>query len=129
VVQAGELITYITVPKSPFAAHSAYVKLRDRASYEFALASAAAALELEGRRIHAVRVVLGGVATKPWRSLEAERVLSGATADEQTLRAAAEAAMQGATPHRHNAFKIELAKRAIVRALKNAIQSIGEKQS
>jgi xanthine dehydrogenase YagS FAD-binding subunit len=94
VVQPGELVTYVTLPKNSFAAHSAYVKLRDRASYEFALASAAAALEL----------------------------------DEPTLRAAAEAAMQGATPLRHNAFKIELAKRAIVRALENAIQSTGEKQ-
>jgi xanthine dehydrogenase YagS FAD-binding subunit len=105
------------------------VKLRDRVSYEFALASAAAALELEGNHIRAVRVVLGGVATKPRRLPEAERVLNGATADETTLRAAAEAAMTGATPHRHNAFKIEFAKRAIVRALKNAIQSTGEKQS
>jgi xanthine dehydrogenase YagS FAD-binding subunit len=129
VVQPGELITSVTIPKSPFAAHSAYVKLRDRASYEFALASTAVALELEGKRIRAVRVVLGGVATKPWRAPEAERVLNGATADEQTLRAAAEAAMQGATPHRHNAFKIELAKRAIVRAIKNAVQSTGGKQS
>jgi xanthine dehydrogenase YagS FAD-binding subunit len=129
VVQPGELITYVTLPKSPFAAHSAYVKLRDRASYEFALASAAAALELEGNRIRAVRVVLGGVATKPWRAQEAERVLHGATVDATTLRAAAEAAMQGARPQRHNAFKIELAKRAIVRALENAVQPIGEKQS
>jgi xanthine dehydrogenase YagS FAD-binding subunit len=129
VVRPGELITYVTVPKSPFAAHSAYVKLRDRASYEFALASAAAALALEGNRIRAIRVVLGGVATKPWRSPEAERVLNGATADATTLRAAAEAAVQDATPLRHNAFKIELAKRAIVRALKNAIQSTGEKLS
>jgi xanthine dehydrogenase YagS FAD-binding subunit len=92
------------------------------------LASAAAALELEGHRIRAVRVVLGGVATKPWRSPEAERVLNGATPDEETVRAAAEAAMTGATPHRYNAFKIELAKRAVVRALKNAIQSTGGKQ-
>jgi xanthine dehydrogenase YagS FAD-binding subunit len=129
VVQPGELITHVTLPNSPFAAYSAYVKLRDRASYEFALASAAAALDLEGNRIRAARVVLGGVATKPWRSPEAERVLTGARADEARLRAAAETAMQGATPHRHNAFKIELAKRAIVRALKNAIQSIREKQS
>jgi xanthine dehydrogenase YagS FAD-binding subunit len=129
VVHPGELITYVTLPQSPFAAHSAYVKLRDRASYEFALASAAAALELEGNRMRAVRVVLGGVATKPWRAQEAERVLHGAPADATTLRAAAEAAMQGAMPHRHNAFKIELAKRAIVRALENAIQSVGEKQS
>jgi xanthine dehydrogenase YagS FAD-binding subunit len=129
VVRPGELITYVTVPKSPFAAHSAYVKLRDRASYEFALASAAAALALEGNRIRAIRVVLGGVATKPWRSPEAERVLNGATADATTLRAAAEAAVQDATPLRHNAFKIELAKRAIVRALKNAIQPTEEKLS
>jgi len=129
VVQSGELITYVTVPQSLLAAHSAYVKLRDRASYEFALASTAVALELEGNRIRAGRVVLGGIATKPWRAPEAERVLNGATADEQTLRAAAEAAMQGATPHRHNAFKIELAKRAIVRAIKNAVQSTGGKQS
>jgi xanthine dehydrogenase YagS FAD-binding subunit len=128
VVQPGELITYVTVPNSPFAARSAYVKLRDRASYEFALASAAAALDLEGDRIRSVRLALGGVATKPWRSPEAERVLHGATADETTVRAAADAAMQGATPHRHNAFKIELAKRAIVRALENAVQSTGEKQ-
>jgi xanthine dehydrogenase YagS FAD-binding subunit len=127
VVQPGELITYVTVPNSSFATHSAYVKLRDRASYEFALASAAAALALEGNRIRAVRVALGGIATKPWRSPEAERVLNGATADENTLQAAAEAAMQGATPHRHNGFKIELAKRAIVRALKNAIQAAGGK--
>jgi xanthine dehydrogenase YagS FAD-binding subunit len=129
VVQPGELVTYVTVPKSPFAAHSSYVKLRDRASYEFALASAAAALALEGDRIHAVRVVLGGVATKPWRSLEAERLLTGATVDDTTLRAAAEAALQGAMPHRHNGFKIELAKRAIVRAFKNAIQLTEETQS
>jgi xanthine dehydrogenase YagS FAD-binding subunit len=128
VVQPGELITYVTVPNSPFAARSAYVKLRDRASYEFALASAAAALELDGNRIRGVRIVLGGIATKPWRSPEAERELNGATADETTVQAAADAAMTGATPHRHNAFKIELAKRAIVRALKNAMQSTGEKQ-
>jgi xanthine dehydrogenase YagS FAD-binding subunit len=128
VVQPGELITYVTVPNSPFAAQSAYVKLRDRASYEFALASAAAAVELDGQRIRAVRVALGGVATKPWRSPEAERVLNGATADDRTFRAAAEAAMQGATPLRHNAFKIELAKRAVVRALENAIESTGGKQ-
>jgi xanthine dehydrogenase YagS FAD-binding subunit len=128
VVRPGELITHVTVPNSPFAARSAYVKLRDRASYEFALAAAAAALELEGDRIRAVRVVLGGVATKPWRAPEAERVLNGATADGQTLQEAAEAALQGATPLRHNAFKIELAKRAVVRALENAMGSTGEEQ-
>lgn len=129
VVQPGELITYITIPNSPFAGHSAYVKLRDRASYEFALASAGAALDLKGNRIHSARLVLGGVATKPWRSQEAEHVLTGAAADGKTFHAAAEAAMKAATPHRYNAFKIELAKRAIVRALNNATQVGPEGQS
>jgi xanthine dehydrogenase YagS FAD-binding subunit len=129
VVQPGELITYVTIPGSPFAGHSAYVKLRDRASYEFALASAGAGLELRGNRIHSARLVLGGVATRPWRSPEAERVLTGATADGKTFHAAAEAAMEHATPHRYNAFKIELAKRAIVRALNNATQVEPEGQS
>jgi xanthine dehydrogenase YagS FAD-binding subunit len=128
VVQPGELITYVTIPNSPFAELSAYVKLRDRASYEFALASAGGALELKDDRIHSARLVLGGVATKPWRSSEAEKVLTGATADEKTFHAAAEAAMEAATPRRYNAFKIELAKRAIVRALNNATQAKPEGQ-
>src|ERR1700730_17098253 len=82
VVEPGELIIYVTIPNSKFAVRSAYVKLRDRASYEFALASAGAALELQGGKIHAARLVLGGVATKPWRSPEAEHVLTGATRDD-----------------------------------------------
>jgi xanthine dehydrogenase YagS FAD-binding subunit len=123
VVEPGQLITYVTIPNTPFARTSAYVKLRDRASYEFALASAGAALEMDGNRIRSARLVLGGVATKPWRSTEGERVLTGATADEKTFQAAAEAAMESATPLRHNSFKIELAKRAIVRALDNAAQA------
>ena len=121
-LQAGELITHVDVPASAFAARSAYVKLRDRASYEFALASAAAALELQGSRIQSARLALGGVGTKPWRSHEAEDVLAGATADEKNFQAAAEAAMKGAVPRRHNGYKIELAKRAIVRALSQAMQ-------
>ncbi len=125
VLQPGELITHVTVPASTFAARSAYVKLRDRASYEFALASAAAALDLEGTRIRSARLALGGVATKPWRSPEGEWVLTGAAAEEKTFQAAAEAAMQGAVPHKHNAYKIELAKRAIVRALTIAAQKAG----
>jgi xanthine dehydrogenase YagS FAD-binding subunit len=129
VVQPGELITYVTIPSSPFAGHSAYVKLRDRASYEFALASAAAALELKGNRIQSARLALGGVATKPWRSPEAEKVLTGGTADERTFQAVADAAMESAVPRRYNAFKIELAKRAIVRALTNAMQAKPEGQS
>ena len=129
VVEPGELITYVTVPGSRLAARSAYVKLRDRASYEFALASAGAALELQGNKIHAARLVLGGVATKPWRSMEAEHVLTGAAADEKTFHAAADAAMKSATPRKYNGFKIELAKRAIVRALASAAQSKAEAQS
>jgi xanthine dehydrogenase YagS FAD-binding subunit len=126
VVQPGELITYVTIPSSKFAAQSAYVKLRDRASYEFALASAGAALELQGNKIHAARLVLGGVATKPWRSTEAEHMLTGATADEKTFHAAAEAAMKSAKTYKYNAFKVELAKRAIVRALSSAAQQKAE---
>jgi len=126
VVEAGELITHVTVPNSKFAARSAYVKLRDRASYEFALASAGGALELQGNKIHSARLVLGGVATKPWRSAEAEYVLTGAAADEKTFHAAAEAAMKSATPHKYNGFKIELAKRTIVRALASAAQPKAE---
>jgi xanthine dehydrogenase YagS FAD-binding subunit len=120
VVRPSELITYVTLPKRPFAAHSAYVKLRDRASYEFALASAAAALDLEGTTIRSARLALGGVATKPWRAFEAEQVLTGAAANETTFRRAADAALTGAVPRRYNAYKIELAKRAIVRALTDA---------
>ena len=89
------------------------------------MASAAAALELQGAQIRSARLALGGVATKPWRSPEGERVLTGAAVDEKTFQAAAEAAMQGAVPHKHNAYKIELAKRAIVRALTNAAQKAG----
>jgi xanthine dehydrogenase YagS FAD-binding subunit len=122
VLEAGELITHVTVPSNAFAARSAYVKLRDRASYEFALSSAAAALDLQGGRMRAARLALGGVATKPWRSPEAEQVLTGAEAVEKTFRAAADAAMKDAVPRKYNAYKIELAKRAIVRALTLAAQ-------
>ncbi|PWT85636.1 MAG: FAD-binding molybdopterin dehydrogenase [Blastocatellia bacterium] len=122
VLEPGELITHVTLPVRPFAAASAYVKLRDRASYEFALASAAAALEVQGETIRSVRLALGGVATKPWRAIEAESLLTGATANEATFRRAADAALRGAVPRRHNGFKIELAKRAVVRALNLATE-------
>jgi xanthine dehydrogenase YagS FAD-binding subunit len=122
VVGPGELITHVTLPSRPFGRRSAYVKLRDRASYEFALASAAAALQLEGATIRSARLALGGVATKPWRALEAEQVLTGSTANQSTFRSAADAALTGAVPRRHNAYKIELAKRAIVRALTDALR-------
>ena len=117
----GELITAIELPKSPFAAKSYYLKVRDRASYAFALVSVAAALEMSGDKIKSARVVLGSVAHKPWRSPEAEAVLTGGKADEKTFRQAAEAALKDAKPLKHNAYKVELGKRAIVRALERAM--------
>jgi xanthine dehydrogenase YagS FAD-binding subunit len=96
--------------------------VRDRASYEFALASAAVALDLSGSTIRAARVALGGVGTKPWRSPEAEQALTGKQADEPTFRAAAEAALRNAKPQKDNAFKIELAKRTLTRALATAAE-------
>jgi xanthine dehydrogenase YagS FAD-binding subunit len=119
-LQHGELITAIELPKSPFAKSSYYLKVRDRASYAFALVAVAAALELEGNRIKQARVVLGGVAHKPWRSADAEAALAGKPASEESFRRAAEAALKDAKPLAHNAFKVELGKRAIVRALMRA---------
>lgn len=113
----GELITAIDIPALAFAKRSLYLKVRDRASYAFALASAAVALDVQGSRIRAARVALGGVGTKPWRAHEAERALIGRPATRATFAAAAGAALRGAVPHRDNAFKIPLAKQTIVRAL------------
>jgi xanthine dehydrogenase YagS FAD-binding subunit len=120
VVQPGDLITAVEIPPLPFARRSTYLKVRDRASYAFALASAAVALDVDGGVIREARLALGGVATKPWRAREAERVLAGRRADAAAFRKAAEAAMEGAVARTHNAFKIELAKRTIVRALTRA---------
>jgi xanthine dehydrogenase YagS FAD-binding subunit len=117
VIEPGELITAVDIPPLPFAARSVYLKVRDRASYAFALASAAVALDMQGGTIRDARVALGGVATKPWRAREAERALLGQRADPVSYRAAADAALSGAVPRTHNAFKIELAKRTLVRAL------------
>jgi xanthine dehydrogenase YagS FAD-binding subunit len=125
VLEHGELITAVELPAIPWFARSHYLKVRDRASYEFALASAAVALDLDGGRggtIHAARVALGGVGTKPWRSAEAEQALAGKKADEGTFRAAAEAALRNAKPQKDNAFKIELAKRTLARALTTAAE-------
>ena len=119
-LQHGELVTAIELPKSNFARHSYYLKVRDRASYAFALVAVAAALELDRDRITQARVVLGGVAHKPWRSREAEAALAGKRASEESFRQAAEAALQDAQPLTHNAFKVELGKRAVVRALMRA---------
>jgi xanthine dehydrogenase YagS FAD-binding subunit len=120
VVKPGDLILSVTLPGKASAKKSAYVKLRDRASYEFALASCAAVLHMDGDTIKQAGIALGGVATKPWRSTEAEQALAGKRASEQTFQAAAEAALQSAKPLKYNAYKIPLAKMAIVRALKEA---------
>jgi xanthine dehydrogenase YagS FAD-binding subunit len=119
-LQHGELIVAIELPRSNFAKNSYYLKVRDRASYAFALVAVAAALELRSGTIRQSRVVLGGVAHKPWRSREAEAALSGKRASEESFRRAAEAALKDAKPLAHNAYKVELAKRAIVRALMRA---------
>ncbi len=120
ILEAGDLVTHLTIPALPTGAKSVYLKLRDRASYEFALASAAIVLKQSNGRIDFVRVALGGVGAKPWRSLEAERSLLGKPANAISFRAAAEAALHGAHPQSQNGFKIELAKRCIVHALTQA---------
>ena len=119
-LEHGELILAIELPPSNFAKNSYYLKVRDRASYAFALVAVAAALEIESGAIRNARVVLGGVAHKPWRSREAEALLAGGRPSEAAFRRAAEAAMRDARPLKHNAFKVELGKRAIVRALMRA---------
>jgi xanthine dehydrogenase YagS FAD-binding subunit len=116
-LEHGELITAITLPAMPFATRSHYLKVRDRASYAFALVSVAAALDIQQGTIRNVRLALGGVGTKPWRAMEAEKALEGKHAGEAAYHAAAEIAMKGAKTHKYNAFKVELAKRSIVRAL------------
>ncbi len=113
----GELVVAIELPALPFAAHSTYRKVRDRASYAFALVSVAAAVELDGDVVKDVRIALGGVAHKPWRAWKAEAALRGKPATEENFRAAAEAELADAQPLRDNAFKVELAKRSIVAAL------------
>jgi xanthine dehydrogenase YagS FAD-binding subunit len=113
-----ELITAVDLPAIPFATRSHYLKIRDRASYAFAIVSVAAALEIDAnKKITAVRIALGGVAHKPWRAQKAEQQLVGKGADGKTFQAAADAELAAAKGYAHNSFKIELAKRSIVRAL------------
>ena len=120
-LRPGELIVGFTVPAAPWTRRSLYLKVRDRASYEFALASAAVALELAAdRSVREARVALGGVATRPWRAHAAEAALRGRRLDEDAARAAAEAAFAGAVPRGQNAYKIELGRRTVVRALLSA---------
>jgi xanthine dehydrogenase YagS FAD-binding subunit len=113
----GELITAVELPPLPMAARSTYRKVRDRASYAFALVSVAAALELEGDTVKDVRLALGGVAHKPWRAWKAEVALKGRKAVPESFRAAADAELSDSAPLRDNAFKVELAKRTIVAVL------------
>jgi xanthine dehydrogenase YagS FAD-binding subunit len=117
-LQPDELITAVEIPPLPFASHSTYRKVRDRASYAFALVSVAAALDLDAAgRVRDVRLALGGVAHKPWRAAKAEAALKGQPANTDSFRAAAEAELADAVGLRDNAFKIELAKRTIVAVL------------
>ncbi|TMQ22377.1 MAG: xanthine dehydrogenase family protein subunit M [Deltaproteobacteria bacterium] len=113
----GELVTHVELPASAFAARSRYTKVRDRASFSFALASCAVALDLRGTAIRDARIALGGIATKPWRAREAERWLLGRATTTDNFRRAAAIALEGASPRPDNAFKVELARRTIVRAL------------
>lgn len=119
-LQPGELITAIELAPSPFARHAHYLKVRDRASYAFALVSVAAALDMDGTTVRAARVALGGVAHKPWRATAAEQMLAGQPLTDAVLSAAAAAALHGAQPRHDNRFKVTLAQRAIVRALQMA---------
>ena len=117
VLQPGELIIAVELPKLAFAKNSTYRKVRDRASYAFALVSVAAALDTESGTVRDVRLALGGVALKPWRALKAEEFLRGKAATTENFRAAAEAELADAKPLHYNAFKIELAKRTITAVL------------
>lgn len=119
-LQHGELITAVEIPDGPFNKHVHYLKVRDRASYAFALVSVAAALDLNGKTIKGARLAMGGVAHKPWRLTEAEKALTGKQVSEETFRHAAEIAMQGAKGFEHNSFKLTMAPNTIVEALKNA---------
>ena len=123
VLEPGDLIIYITLPPPITESKQLYLKLRDRASYEFALASAAVVLKISNARITQARIALGGVGTKPWRSPEAEAALNGKPATDAIFRQAAEAALRGAKPQSENGFKIELAKRCLTHALRTAAVS------
>jgi xanthine dehydrogenase YagS FAD-binding subunit len=123
VLEPGDLITYVELPPPKSGSKHLYLKLRDRASYEFALASAAVILEIANSNVTTARIALGGVGTKPWRSPEAEAALIGQPANAANFRKAAEAAMRDAKPQSENRFKIELARRCLTHALKTAAKS------
>jgi xanthine dehydrogenase YagS FAD-binding subunit len=119
-LKPGDLITAINIPADPGTKRSVYVKVRDRESYEFGLATAAVVLDLAEAKVKRVRIALGGVATVPWRAVEAEALLAGKPITEETASAAAEAAFEDAKPREHNAYKIPLGKATLVRALLQA---------
>lgn len=119
-LQKGELILAVDIPDNNFAAHSHYLKIRDRASYAFALVSVGAALHIENNTIQEARLAMGGVAHKPWRLTEAEKALKGQSATEASFQQAAAIAMKGAKAHEYNQFKLTLAPNTIVEALKTA---------
>ena len=120
VLEPGDLITHVTLPPRVVGSKQVYLKLRDRASYEFALSSAAVVLTIASGKIARARIALGGVGTKPWRSPEAETALTGKPANDATFRQAAEAALHNAKSQSENKFKIELAKRCLTHALRTA---------
>ncbi len=128
-LDANELITALELPATGFGKHYTYLKIRDRLSYAFALVSVAAALEIDGGIIKEARLVLGGVAHKPWRNEAAEAALAGQAPGEAAFRQAAEIVLRDAKGLAHNAFKIELARRAIVRALTQAANGTPQMQA
>ena len=131
-LKPGEMVVSIDLPAEGFAGHYTYLKLRDRLSYAFALVSVAAAIDLDGDTVRTARLALGGVAHKPWRNKEAEALLQGKPATRESFRAAADLILAEAKPQSQNGFKIELARRAIVRGLEQAAagtpQSISDKR-
>jgi xanthine dehydrogenase YagS FAD-binding subunit len=120
VLKPGELITAFHLPHRPWLRRSLYLKVRDRQSYEFALASAAVALDLQDGKVREARIALGGVATVPWRARNAEMALQGQSLEDDVLQGAADTAFAEAAPRGHNAFKVELGRRTLVRALREA---------
>ncbi|PZN95247.1 MAG: FAD-binding molybdopterin dehydrogenase [Hyphomicrobiales bacterium] len=130
-LQQGEIVLAVVLPQGGqgYAGHYSYLKLRDRLSYAFALVSVAAALEMDGGTIASARIALGGVAHKPWRRQEAEAALSGRAAETSAFAAAADLLLEGAVGHEHNGFKIDLARRAVIRALAQAATGTPQSQT
>jgi xanthine dehydrogenase YagS FAD-binding subunit len=124
-----EIVTAVELPAQGFAANYSYLKIRDRLSYAFAMVSIAAALELQGDTIKTARLALGGIAHKPWRDTEAETALRGQVANELTFRHAADLLLRDAKGYAHNSFKIDLARRGIVRTLTQAARCMPQSQS